>query len=175
MPSWRFHISVGFILAALMIYGLAITVHSIDLDYPNPVLVFFWLHAGFILLMGSLMPDFDYRKTKIRYSLGPVLGIYILGSYLYLNRHEPLDINPAFLATLLLLAIILPLLAGLVIPFKHHGKMHSISAALIFSIVWFSLGLVIYNLSLPSAGIIAMFGFVGYLSHLVLDMDLKFL
>ena len=133
MPSWRVHLTVGFILTGALFYGayfLGI------LDYITSGYEFqflYWIHLPFVTLLGSLAPDFDSGKTRIRYSLGPLLGIMVIFSYLYINASDITSIDPIFILTLLVLFIIVPLTAGFVIPFKHHGRLHSVSFGLLFA------------------------------------------
>jgi hypothetical protein len=175
MPSWRLHVTTGIILTAMMIYGFFIS----DLWYlfidQNQIQFFFIFHIVFISVLGSLMPDFDYRKTRIRNAFGPVLGGFICLSYIYQNNFEPSRINPAFLLVLMIVFILLPFIAGIVIPFKHHGKLHSILSAGVYSISWAGLELFIFSMSEIQAATVFLFGFVGYFSHLLLDGDLKLL
>ena len=85
MPSWRVHVFVGIILTIIMLYAC----YYIGLWYlfieNNQVQFLFVLHSCFILILGSVLPDFDYRKTRIRHALGPMLGLFIIVSYIYLN------------------------------------------------------------------------------------------
>ena len=86
MPGWKFHLTVGFILSIVLIYA------SFTLGYGYLFIegwelqFFFIFHVGFITLLGSLAPDFDYRRTRIRNALGPVLGVFVVISFIYINR-----------------------------------------------------------------------------------------
>ena len=173
MPSWRVHLFTGILLAIFLIY----ICYIFNVWYPfvvnNQVQFFYLLHICFILILGSVLPDFDYRKTRIRHALGPVLGLFIIVSYIYLNLSKPFEIDLKLILILLLAFLIFPFLAGLIFPFKHHGKLHSLSAAIIYGLCWLCVELFIFNFSIPQAGIVAVFGFVGYFFHLLLDKDLK--
>ena len=175
MPSWRVHLAIGITITALLLYIF----HYLDLWHffitDKNVQSIFWLHVWVVALLGSLFPDFDYRKTRIRHALGPILGLFIFSSIIYLNRYDLFSINPASLVFVLFLFMFLPFIAGLVIPFEHHGKLHSITAAVIFALFWFGLELVIFNISYIQAGLIGFFGFIGYISHLILDLELKWI
>lgn len=175
MPSWRIHLIIGLILTASLFY-IFYYFNLWQLLITNSKIQYLYLlHIWFISLLGSLLPDFDYRKTRIRHILGPVLTIFVVLSIIYINRYEPINLNPASLGFLALMFLFIPLLAGLVVPFKHHGKLHSVTAAIVFGLFWLGFELVIFNQALIQAGIVGLFGFLGYISHLILDWDLKLL
>ena len=175
MPSWRVHVFIGISLTILLTY----VCHSFKLWYlfifEDQVQYLFWMHCIFVCMLASVLPDFDYRRTRIRYALGPMLGLFIIISYIYLNYIEPLKIDLNLILILMVGFLVIPFLAGLVFPFKHHGKLHSISAACIYFLIWVGVELLIFKMSPTAAGIIGLFGFAGYCSHLLLDLDLKFL
>lgn len=175
MPSWRVHLFIGIILTGSLLYLF----HYFDLWHvfitKQELQYLFWLHIWFAALLGSLFPDFDYRKTKIRHILGPAAGVFIILSIIYSNRYEPLELEPTSLFFILLLFILIPFLVGLVVPFKHHGPMHSLTAAGAFALFWIGLELVLFNFSFIHASMIGFFGFFGYISHLLLDGDIKIL
>ena len=173
MPGWKFHLTVGFILSIVLIYA------SFTLGYGYLFIegwelqFFFIFHVGFITLLGSLAPDFDYRRTRIRNALGPVLGVFVVISFIYINRSELGDVDPTFVLVLLIVFILVPFLAGIAIPFKHHGRMHSISFALLYGLTWIGLEIIIFNMTFMQSAAIGIFGFLGYFSHLLMDRILK--
>ncbi|UCH88488.1 MAG: metal-dependent hydrolase [Thermoplasmata archaeon] len=173
MPSWKVHISVGIILTALMIYGIYTSNLWDSLTQNNQIQYFFWFQCAFIAVLGSVLPDFDYGKTKIRHGFGPVLGAFVSFSYIYVNDFELEKINPLFLITILIIFLLVPLIAGFVIPFEHHGKLHSISAASFYALCIAGLGILIFLFAYVQAGILALFGFTSYFFHLLLDRELK--
>jgi hypothetical protein len=120
-----------------------------------------------------MIPDFDERKTKIRRTLGLILGGFISISILIIY-YRSISINdmPAFFIIIILFLVVL-FIIGIVIPFKHHGILHSILAALVFASVWILLEVWVFNLTFLQSIFIGIFGFFGYCSHLVLDKDIK--
>jgi len=175
MPEWRCHLSIGIILTAALVYAsYSMGYGFLFIDEGN-LRFFFTFQIVFISLMSSLVPDFDYRKTRIRNAFGPVLGLFIVISYLYLNRNDINTVSPSFLLVLLIIFILVPLLAGIVIPFKHQGRLHSISFALMWGLIWFGIEILIFEMNYIQAGGIGIFAFLGYFSHLLLDRILKIL
>jgi len=175
MPSWRIHLITGMIVTILLLY-VCYTFGLRELFFQdNEIEYFFWFHVCFISILGSLLPDFDSRKTRIRHTLGPVLGMFLIVSYIYLHRFSHHKINPEFVIVVLFLLIIIVFILGIVIPFKHHGRMHSITAAGLFVISWMAIELLVFEASLLQTAVIGLFGFLGYFSHLALDLDLKWL
>ncbi|WP_455392295.1 hypothetical protein [[Eubacterium] cellulosolvens] len=175
MPSWRAHVITG----SIIIVALVIVCYYLELSYlfvdQNQVQYFFCFHIAFVSILGSLLPDFDYRKTRIRHMVGPTLVGFLLVSFLYLNRYSLFTIDPVSLLVLFIILILILFLLGLVIPFKHHGRMHSVAAAVIYTITWLILELFIFDMTPLQAGVIGLFGFAGYFSHLALDLDVKWL
>lgn len=173
MPTWRVHVFTGVILTTLMIYGCYYFDYWELFIYKNQIQYFFWLHVWFIAILGSVLPDFDSSKTRIRHAFGMLMGAFIVVSLIYLHRFEPLNIKPISLIFIVLLFIIIPFLIGLVVPFKHHGKFHSVTAAAVYALVWLLLEFLAFDMTSPQAGMIGAFAFVGYMSHLLMDRDLK--
>jgi hypothetical protein len=121
------------------------------------------------------MPDFDKKRTKIRKTLGLILAGFIIISIILIGYND-LSLNdiPGFVIIAIVFFVLLVIL-GLVIPFKHHGALHSIFAAFIFSICWFFIEFLIFNLILSQALLIGVFAFCGFMLHLILDKDLKWI
>jgi len=121
------------------------------------------------------MPDFDEKRTKIRRTLGLILAGFIIISII-LIRYNSLSLNdlPGFvIITIGFFALLIIL--GVIIPFKHHGAMHSIFAAFVFSICWFIIEFIVFKMIIFQALLIGVFGFCGFMLHLVLDKDLKWI
>ncbi len=175
MPSWRVHVFIGASLSVILLYAF----YHLDLWYlfisENQLQFLFFFHCCFIGILGSVAPDFDYRNTRIRHALGPCLGLFIIISYVYINLPDLTKIDPNLIIILLIAFFVIPFLFGLVFPFRHHGKLHSISAACLFVLIWMCVELLIFKMSIIQTSIIGLFGFVGYSSHLLLDLDLKLL
>ena len=173
MPSWRFHIITGIIITIFLVY----TCFYLNLWYlfvnDGRIQFLFWYHIFFITMLGSLMPDFDYRKTRIRHGLGPSLGLFMVISLILSAFNDHIPFNPIYLAVLLPVFILVPLIAGLIIRFKHHGTLHSGIAAIVYSIIWVLIEIIVFKMTIAQAGTIGVFGFIGFISHLVLDRDLK--
>lgn len=175
MPSWRIHTTVGIITTFLIIYGCLSFGYSYLFIENNEIQVFFSMHLCFITVLGSVIPDFDYKKTRIRHALGPILGCFSIISYFYLYRFQLTEINLVFLFVLLIIFVLIPILAGLVIPFKHHGILHSIGAAAFYGLSWGVIEVFIFNMTCVQSSIIGFSGFSGYFSHLLMDLKLKLL
>ena len=173
MPSWRVHVIFSILVTSLLGYACL----RLGLDHlfinDGQIQYFFVFHLGFVSLLGSLFPDYDYRKTKIRHILGPALGGFIVISYIYLNRYTPAEIDPILILFLMFIFIVIPFLFGLVVPFKHHGKLHTIVVAIIFAIVWILIELLVFDLLKLQAIIIGLFGFINYSAHLLIDRNLR--
>ena len=173
MPSWRVHVIFGILVTSLLAYACI----RLNLDYlfinEEQIQYFFVFHLGFVSLLGSLFPDFDYRRTKIRHMLGPALAGFIVISYIYQYRTEPLKIDPMFILFLAFIFVVIPFLFGIAVPFKHHGKLHTIIVAIIFDIIWIVIELLVFDLSKLQAILIGLFGFINYSSHLLIDRHLK--
>jgi TctA family transporter len=169
MPGWKLHTFSGMIVTAILIlivYSVinskAINVDSID--------YFALVVAGFACVLGALMPDYDYRKTMIRHTFGPVFGGFISFGYLYTRGWE------ANLGTAIIIFIVIVVCCAVlsIIPLKHHGRFHSITSALLYGIGWALISYFMFELDdVAWVGIIAGFAVCGYILHLLLDLDLK--
>jgi hypothetical protein len=173
MPTWRFHLTTGALLTIFLIYLCYYLGYWYLFVDEGQIQLLYWIHIIFVSLLGSLIPDFDKRKTKIRRTLGLILGGFISISILIIY-HQNISINdmPALFIIVVLFLVVL-FIIGIVIPFKHHGILHSILAALVFALSWVLLEAWIFNLTPQHAIVIGIFGFLGYCSHLVLDRDIK--
>jgi hypothetical protein len=173
MTSWRFHLFIGSLITGLFIYFCLQTELRYLFISEGQINYFYWYQVGFVGLLGSLIPDFDFRKTKIRHFLGLVIGFFLIISYLYLRRNELDTVNPVSLMFALLVFIIVTFLIGISIPFRHHGFLHSVVAAILYALVWCAIEILVFDLSILQAGLVGIFGFIGYISHLVMDWQLK--
>ena len=175
MPNWRFHLSVGAVLTVFLIYTCYYLGYWYLFVDSGKIQYLFWVHIIFVTLLGSLLPDFDERRTKIRRTLGWILGGFIIISIIIIN-YQNISINdlPGFLVIGLVFLILLIIL-GVVIPFRHHGLLHSVFAAFVFSISWFLIEYFIFDMLMLQAITIGTFAFCGFMLHLVLDKDLKWI
>ncbi len=173
MPTWRFHLATGILLTVFLIYICYYLGFWYIFIIKNEINFLFLFHLFFISLLNSLLPDFDERKTKIHRWLGVVLALFVIFSAVYIYR---IDFSISDIPSLFFLALILIIILfilGWVIPFRHHGTLHSALAAFLFAGIWIVLELALFQMSYTQALLIGGFGFIGYLSHLVLDRDLK--
>jgi hypothetical protein len=169
MPGWKLHTFSGLIVTTILIMILYTALDSGIFGVPS-IDLFAIMVAGFACILGSLMPDYDYRKTMIRHIFGPVFGAFITFGYLY-TRGPKADLEFAlviFISIVVIFAII-----G-ILPMKHHGKLHSLTAAAFFGLGWIILSIIVLELTHPFwIAVIAMFAIIGYTLHLALDLDLK--
>ena len=173
MPTWRFHLAVGVLITTFLVYFsyyLGILPWPINMNSSS---ILFWFHLIFIPLLGAVIPDFDERKTKIHRKLGLVLGGFIIISIIILKWNNTTMNDLTTFLFIIILFLLIIFIIGFAIPMRHHGSFHSVFAALVFTIIWIILELFLFSLSPSQALLIGSFGFVGYLSHLVLDRDLK--
>ena len=181
MPKWTVHIAFGTMIsmglvAAYILFGPVKTF--------TPSVVGF-IVAVFATVLGSDIPDFDSRHTKIKYVLGFLVGGFIAVMYLV---HVHIDIRPlwdmfgdwkAFYSGYLLMAFLIFVLFVLVntliwfFPMRHHGRAHSIGACLIYGMFWGAIGLILMGLTVLDSLIILFMGTVGYFSHILLDFEIK--
>ena len=107
------------------------------------------ISAAPILLIYSILPDIDVSSSKIS-SLFRVVGLSI--------------ILVAILFDLKILAISIASILLILQFVKHRKFIHTVTAGVIFS-----LPLLYFNF------IIALFAFIGYSSHLLIDRQVKFI
>jgi len=167
MGNWQMHSLIGIILGVLCI------LLNSGLDQNS-------LYAATIAtILGALIPDIDHKKSKIRNVFRSLIFIvFLFLLYLVVSNYFKINVDLSLLASenivvlFLLFAILVfasSILTSLVESFipKHRGPVHRIFAALLYSIIVFSLGVV---LGFEGGGIIALWGFIGYLSHIFLDI-----
>ena len=167
MSNWFTHSLSGAILALLCI-----------LLYPgidSAILV----SAIIATVLGSVIPDIDHPKSKIRnifrslLIIGAVSFIYLAVSFFV--RVDFGAINETFSNEILLilisfsvslfLAVILTTILERFIP-RHRGSVHRIFAGLVYALMVFVISM-LYGLGDPL--FISFWGFLGFLSHLLVD------
>ncbi|MEM4408530.1 MAG: metal-dependent hydrolase [Candidatus Caldarchaeum sp.] len=149
MSQLKGHIAGGVVAFSLYISSLAVFFHF----QPNTQ-VFVWFG---ICLLGALWPDVDTnsKSQKLFYAIFVIVDAYLI-------------LHGKFKDSALLgIFALLPTLA------KHRGWTHSLSAALAIP-----LPLLLLPLLQPTLGVGGLEYYIpaviGYLSHLVLDRELKF-
>jgi len=181
MPKWTIHLAFGCIATVALVCGY-IFFGPVSWYMPSAVGL---IVAVFAAILGSDIPDFDSRKTKIKHILGFFLGGFVAIMYLV---HVHMDIRPlwdvfsdweAFYAGHLLIAfflfVVFVLLNTLIwfFPMRHHGRAHSLVACGIYGVFWGVIGFLALGLNIPDSLVVVVLGSTGYLSHLLLDLDIK--
>jgi len=115
------------------------------------------------VFLSALMPDLDYEGSKIHQMLRSGTTLFIASFVAYQALSNLMLAVISFLAT----AAGIWLLIGS-LPFKHRGRMHEFKTAVIYSLLVGGLSLLFFNSFLP-----AIFSFVAYISHLILDGEFK--
>lgn len=135
------------------------------------------------LLIGAIIPDIDHPFSHIR-KLFRVVSFIVLSviTFLFLTTAEPSRIvqdaclsygcSDFILPVKAVLALVVSFIAVMIVDFLipfHRGPLHGIAAAAAYAIIC---GLVAekYFSGYP---VIALAGFVGYLSHIIPDMLFK--
>jgi len=167
MVNWQIHSLIGIIL------GILCVIMNSGLNQNT-------LYAATIAtILGALIPDIDHKKSKIRNVFRSLIFIVLLFLlYLTLSNYFKISIDISLLASeniillFLLFAVLVfisSILTSLVESFipRHRGPVHRIFAALLYSIIIFGVGV---SLGFESVEIIALWGFIGYLSHIFLDI-----
>jgi len=150
--NWSAHLFIG-LLAGLV---LAFFLH-IDVAVFLPLI--------FLCGVSALVPDIDHHDSKIRRFTNYIallvslfLALHLrcdLLSCLFIKWQEiVLYFLAIFSAYSIFMIFFMP---------RHRGFVHSLVAALIYGIALFILS------GMPAA----LFGFVGYLSHLLADVEIK--
>ena len=167
MGSWIVHSIIGIML------GIACIAFNTGMEQTS-------LFAAVIsTVLGSLIPDIDHKKSKVRQGFRWLVIISLM-LIVYLSLSSYFDIKPdlttitaqgvmllmlVFAASVFIAAIITMFIESL-IP-KHRGPVHRIFASLIFSFLIYALAIF---LGFENAAIIALWGFLGYLSHIFIDI-----
>lgn len=127
MPKFELHLLAGALLSLVF--------------YNQPV-------AGIALLLGSVFPDIDCRKSISHKSLLAVLAVMSMAT-LY-----QLGLEISILATIILVATFIWIMP------KHRGWMHGIPGQLLFSAICF---LATFNI------LVAVTAFIGTSLHRLMD------
>ena len=127
------HILFGFVLAILMYLAVIYLDISITFDYLVVVV---------IVIIYSILPDIDIKKSKIRKIMMPIL-IFLVLLFYYTEQYL------VMLFVLLVIAFIYSL--------KHRTLTHTIMFGILVSLPWYQN--IVYML----------LAFVSYLSHILLD------
>ncbi len=156
MPNWKVHVMFGIVFTALFYFLIT---HFNDLTLKD---LKFFLYIPIIFFFVQL-PDIDSQSSFIRRML-TVLGIAMtlgfLGTYFFVR-------NLFFIVAATMILIIL----GLTYLLKHRGVLHSVMAGFFLSLPLivgydFVEGIFFFNYTL------FLVGFIGYVSHLVIDEEL---
>ncbi len=145
--DWRSHAAIGALLSALAFYFI--------MHLPAESIALLSIFAGF----SALLPDIDHKMSKIRSISDKAFVVFaLIYAYFSCRNCGMLEIGKN---VLILIAIYF-----LVITFakpRHRGITHSFAASLVF-------GVLLYLLLDRN---IAVAGFIGYLSHLIADKEIK--
>lgn len=153
--NWQPHLIIGAFAGAVIAYFFQFDFLTI-------------LFAGIIGGMSALVPDIDYDSSKMRQiadKLAPLFALFFSISSLCSVDISCIGINwkgiiVSTLAITGLYAIVMTYLKP-----RHRGITHSIS----FSVIYFIALYILSNFQF------ALFGFAGYVSHLLADLEVKLL
>lgn len=165
MPDYKKHLLVGIIFFVLtMLVSLKIGV------FPQPTPTTFVVLLILTSLIGSIEPDLDHNVSRKSWS---TITLYYLVLFIILSAgldySDPQ--NQVFLLGGLLFILSFCLLYALILPHRNNFS-HSIIGAILFSVV----NAIIFSIIFKSedfAKIAFMFHMVGYVSHLIMDKELK--
>jgi hypothetical protein len=180
MAGWKFHLFSGFLIVGALLVLYFLSYFAI----PDQKDLFFLVVAAFAVLLGSDLPDFDSRRTKIKYALGPILGMALACFYMI---HVDLDILPlsriyaqwgdysGYLLRAFVILVACVILNTLVwfFPLSHRGRAHSLVAAVLYAVAWSVFCYFLLDLGLVHSLAVGALGCIGYLAHLLLDRDIK--
>ena len=154
MPSSEKHALTGFLLAIALGYAALI---YIGLNWRTCLL------AGLFLLLGSVIPDVYHRRSRARRAL-PLLYFTVLALSIALIFYLWWPNWGLVIACSLLVAMVL-VVADITV-FRMRYTTHSFLFALLYALICY----IVADL-LPGvhAFVAAGFGFIGYLSHIVVD------
>lgn len=167
MSNWIIHSIIGIILGILCII--------VNSGMDQNVL----FAAVIATVLGSLIPDIDHKKSKIRGIFRWVVLVVLL-FIIYLSISSYLGINPDLsalmkgdLVMVLIIFAISVFIASIVTSFieslipRHRGPVHRIFASLMYSFLVFAAA---SFFGFGEAALIALWGFIGYLSHIFMDI-----
>lgn len=151
MPNWNYHIGFSFVIYAILVIALNISM--------TPAAI------GFVILVfASLLPDFDHPSSLIRQivAMSCAAGLFVVVLKIFVNTEQDLFTG-----------IVISIISGagsymgvLKVRLKHRGKksMHQLWV-LVFVTVLSALVFWLINLHPYFAGVV----FIGYSSHMLLD------
>ncbi len=154
------------------IFGLILTVLFITFFRNIPT--YDMLVGSVALVLGSMMPDIDHPKSKIRQSLRILLFLVVLFFVLLLlNTETATNLLKGYTDIPILAAAIVSLFVAIFIVFlidrfipPHRGPVHRISAAIVYAVLCTIIAVFVN----ANIFVTAFAGLIGYLSHLVGDM-----
>jgi len=162
MRHWYLHVALGLIL--MFLFVITFSGES----------AYMLLIGSIALVLGSLVPDIDHPKSKIRQSLRVLMFLVILFCILFvLDIQNMVDFLSNYTDVPMLAAAIAALFASVFIVFlfdsmipPHRGPMHRLTAAAVYGALCGIIALVVNSNAALTAGA----GFAGYLSHLLGDL-----
>ncbi|MCX8202325.1 MAG: metal-dependent hydrolase [Candidatus Micrarchaeota archaeon] len=167
MGNWIVHSIIGILLGILCI----LTNSGMEQNVLFAAVV--------ATVLGSLIPDIDHKKSKIRnfFRWLTIIALLII-IYLTLSNYFKISVDISSIlskdtAVLFLVFAISVFIASVITSFieslipKHRGPIHRIFASLMYSFLVFAAA---SFFGFSEAMIIAFWGFVGYLSHIFMDI-----
>lgn len=155
MPGYQDHLLIGSLLSAVLI-----TVLSSVLTFTPGFIVL----TTFVIMIGSVFPDVDHREAKIHRLLRAFL-VVVSGMGAAFLAYPAL---PWMAVAGLLTGSGVWLLFEAIKP-RHRDITHTLRAGLVFGTLIGAISLLGFGSVMPG-----VFGFVAYLSHLLLDGTLRF-
>ena len=154
MPSWKAHIVFNLVFMTLFVVFLN----------QAGIIENFLISLSLIFLssLASVIPDLDSTKSKVRDRFSMVLaGIIVLFIAIKLSIESISTGVIGFIVLYLILRFL---------PMKHRGVTHTVKFGLAFSLVFSLLLLFAFGGSFLEFFLYFAFIFLGYLSHILLDM-----
>ncbi len=189
MAGWRIHVAAGLGAVVATLFFLMWLLDST----PAGDIGFFSISLEALVIgslaamLGSLLPDVDLKGTKVRYVGGPILGgilagmVAINGILAGTGRSSILDVTPREMilhiewprvAVIYMAVVVISLGIGF-IPFTHRKRLHSVIAAGAYALFWAVMTIVLMNLTFIDVVVIIILSYLGYMTHLVLDGQVK--
>ncbi len=155
MPNWNYHIVFSFVIYAILVIALNISM--------TPAAI------GFVILVfASLLPDFDHPSSLIRQivAMACAAGLFVVVLKTFVN--SGFDLFTGIVISVIVSAG--SYMGVLKIKLKHRGKksMHQLWV-LVFITALSALAFWLINLNPYFAGVV----FIGYSSHMFLDWAKK--
>ena len=162
MRHWYMHVIFGLLLMILFV------------AYFRSESAYNLLVGSIALVLGTMVPDVDHPKSKIRQSFRILMFLTVLffilfllntkGVISFLSSYTNIPVLAAAVVSLFVSVFLVFLFDNIIPP--HRGPLHRVSAAAVYA---FLCGLIASMVG-ASISLIAFAGFVGYLSHLVGDL-----